>query len=292
MGEGSSLVICWGKGEESCGGRSYEGRGGLTAEHFQRIVRILLTMKDSPAQDGVTSEPNAHPHRTFSLILIGVSLLASSPVPSRYETLSHFQRCRSLVLPSHQVMTLPSFPLSELGAPILMPPAHPLTWSSGSRENRQRRSCALGREPGVPMGHQILLLRDRDQKRPIPKEVCPAPPPGLSYPARPTSQGKALGTRAFFTRLPQGGSDTTPQTAASRLFIAGSGQQLLQAARGQTPVPRAGLNVHGLPASIAVAIVPQSQEPRKERQDGFMGGGGGLAVTTWTSCLRGLSYPS
>lgn len=95
-----------------------------------------------------------------------------------------------------------------------------------------------------------------------------APPPGLSYPARPTSQGKTLGTRSFFTRLPQGSSDTTPQSAASRLFIAGFGQQLLQAARGQTPVPRAGLNVYGLPASIVEAIAPQSQEPLIERQDG------------------------
>lgn len=121
------------------------------------------------------------------------------------------------------------------------------------------------------MGHQILRLarsRDEDQKWLLQKEVCPAPPLGLSYPAQPTRQGKAMGTRAFFTRLPKGSSDTTPQSTASRLFIAGSGQQLLQAARGQTPVPRAGLSVYGLPASIAGAVAPQSQEQRIERQNG------------------------
>ena len=140
------------------------------------------------------------------------------------------------------------------------------------------------------MGQQILPLdrsRDGDQKWLLPKEVCPASLLGLSYPARPTHQGKALGTRAFFTRLPQGSSDTTPQSAASRLFIAGSGQQLLQAARGQTPVPRAGLSVYGLPTSIAGAVAPQSQEgPRSH------GGWLRLLGPGLPTCLSNPSYPS
>lgn len=163
-------------------------------------------------------------------------------------------------------------------------PTQSLTWSRGSRENRQRRRCALGSELRVSMGHTrsccLLRMGTRNgcfQRR----SAGPSPPPGLSYPARPTNQGRTLGTRAFFTRLPQGSSDTTPQPASSRLFIAGFGQQLLQAARGQTLVPRAGLNADGLPASIVAAVAPQSQEPLIERQDGPEGSYG-LAETTRT----------
>lgn len=145
------------------------------------------------------------------------------------------------------------------------------------------------------MGHQILPLAcsgigtrsrcfGRRSVRPLP-QACPTLPdlpakvkpwaPGHSSPASPRV------------------AVTPPHSQPSRLFIAGSGQLLLQAARGQTSVPRAGLNVYGPPASIDGAVAPQSQEPRVERQDGSEYSWG-LAETTGPglpTCLRGPSYP-
>lgn len=54
---------------------------------------------------------------------------------------------------------------------------NPLTWSSRSRQSRQR-SSALEGWPGAPMGHQILPLGDGDQKRLLPSQGgLPGPSP-------------------------------------------------------------------------------------------------------------------
>lgn len=132
-------------------------------------------------------------------------------------------------------------------------------WEESLESPWDARSCLPGWGPEAAASEGGL-------SGPFPRPVLPCP----TYQPRqsPGHQG-----------LPQGSSDTTPQPAASRLFIAGSGQQLLQASRGQTPVPRAGLNVYGLPASMTGAGAPQSQEPQRERQDG-PGDAWGLAEAT------------